>query len=243
MFQHLQIAQELERTRKKARTAEEDLLNETRRILNNDLLSDKKILLNLGRYSATMHVIEEEDVDALAIYTSTEIKKVSVNYRLKFLESANYKPEIPYEAILKIKWLDSEFGKELKDFRVLAPAEEFRKKQSDKNALLFVKTNHENFYLVHLWGSPLPWTRRVKYWPVRNFESLATAIILYSLALAAILPTWAITLDQKATYWCGYRGGVFFHLLIFNSGFSVLFLLSYFRNFSCNLWDRKNDFD
>lgn len=243
MFKQLHIGHELDQMREKNRTVEEELLSETKRILNNDLLTDKKILLNLGRYNSTIHVMEEEDVDRDAVYTVNEIKKVSINYRFKFLESRDYKPEIPYEAVLKIKRLNSEYGKELKGFRILAPAEEFRKSNSTKSAVLFVKTNHDNFYLVHSWGSPMPWSRRIKYWPLRNFESLGITIFCYTLLLAAVLPTWAITLDDKATYWCGYRGGVFFHLLIFNSGFSLLFLLSYFRNFSCNLWDRKNDFD
>ena len=84
--------------------------------------------------------IEEEDVDALAIYASTEIKKCPLIIASNFFESANYKTGNHFtEAILKIKWLDSEFGKRAQGLQSACASEEFRKKQSDKNALLLLK--------------------------------------------------------------------------------------------------------
>lgn len=243
MFEALNIRTELGKARQKQRTAENNLIKETRRILNNDLLAEKKILENLGRYNASFFIISEEEVDETLLYTESEIRQTAESYRLKFLESRYYRPDIPYQAVAVIKELNALYRKNLKQFKVLAPAEDFRKELSQQHALLFVETNHGNYYLVHHWGKTLPWRRRILCWPLKRFETLALTIIAYTLLLTLVLPTWAITLDEKATYWSGYRGGVFFHLLIFNSGFTALVMFSYFRNFSGSLWNRRNDFD
>lgn len=242
-YSKINLSQSLQSARKQLRTHEEELLNETKRILANQLFSDKKILEHLGKYIDSFALIDEECVDKESVYTPAEIKKVAVNYRLKFLDSKHYKGEIPYEAILKIKQLNTQFGKELGEFKILAPYQAYSKKETTEQALLFVKTNHENYFLLHQWGEELSSTRSLKYWPYRSFENLGISVILLTLTLAALLPTWAITLDAKATYWSGYRGGVFFHLLIFNSAFTTFFFSAFAKNFSNVLWNRKNDYD
>jgi len=243
LFSKTDLRADLHEARSALRTQEEQLLHETKRILSNDLFSDQKILENLGRYNSSFTVITEEEADHENLFTLNEIKRVAINHRLKFLEAKHYKPEIPYEAISKIKQLNKHQGKELKEFRVLSRFSAFSKTGTVAQSALFVKTNHDNYYLIHRWGGELPWYRKLLCWPFRSFETLAIAVIVYTLALTLALPTWAITLDSKATYWSGYRGGVFFHLLIFNSAFTTLIFSAFARNFSGVLWARKNNFD
>lgn len=233
----------LSEVRGKTRTGEDQLLSETRRILTNDLLSYKKILQNLGHYKNISEVLEEEEVNSENIYTLAEIREMAIHHRLKFLDSKFYKPEIPYEAVLGIKHLNNHFHKELQHFKVLTDNSSFRSSNDKTRAALFIKTNHDNYYLLHEWGQPLPMSRKLISWPLRSFEAMAVTVIFFTLLITLLLPTNLITLDHKATYWCGYRMGTFFHLLIFFSGFTAYFTITFARNFSNAIWNRRNDLD
>ncbi len=222
---------------------EEIIISETNKILKNELFIEKNILFNLGRYKNLDELITEEEMDSQLIFTTKEIKKTAVKYRLKFLDSAKYKPDMDLQAIFKIKNLNEQYRKNLKEFKILSTPSTFVNSNSKESVALFAKTNHDNYYLIHQWGNELPLKRKILSWPLRNFETLAMSIILFTLFEALILPTKLITLDSHAAYWSGYRGGTFFHLLIFNSGFTAYFFITFAKNFSCNLWNRKNDFE
>ena len=243
MFDKVDIPSELGKIRQKTRQQEEVLLSEAKKILHKDLFAEKKILQNLKQYARSFEVIDEEDVDADLIYTAGEIKEVAVIYRLKFLESKYFNPEIPYEAILRIKHLDEKFSKELKIFKVLATPASFTANAKNQQCSLFVKTNYENYYLIHQWGEPLDWKRKLLYLPFRRFETLALFVMLFTLTLTLVLPTRLITLDAKATYWSGYRAAAFFHLLIFDFGVTVYFTFAFALNFSSSVWNKRKDFD
>lgn len=242
MFRKIDIEDQLVRLRKKKRGGQEEVLSEVKRILNNDLFTEKKILEHLGHYNKSFNVLDEEEVGSEHVYTESELKQVAVRYRLKFLESKLYKQDIPYEAILKIKSLDKQFKKDLKEFRILAPHETFLRKGEFEQSTLFVGTNHQNYYLIHTWGQKLKWQRKLKYWPLRNFETLATTLLVFTLIVTLSLPTHFITLDSKATYWCGYRAAAFFHLLIFHTGVTIYFTFAFAINFSSSVWNRVKDF-
>jgi len=243
MFEQVNIEEKLKKLRDKSRSQEDMLLSEAQQILNNDLFSEKKVLQNLQQYREKYEVIDEEDVDAELVFRPQEIKDIAVIYRLKFLESKHYPLDIPYEAISKIKTLDKKHGKDLKTFRVLACPAAFQGKDLETERSLFVKTNHNNYFLVHRWGAPLKWHRKLKFLPFRSFESLALSVVLFTLALTLVLPTELITLDSKATYWSGYRGGTFFHLLFFNFGVTAYFTFTFALNFSSSVWNKRKDFD
>lgn len=242
MFENSHIENEL-RALKKKRSAPDDVLSEANRILTRDLFTESKILGNLKQYNKSFEIIDEEEVDKTKIYTLSEIKHICIVHRLKFLESKMYKPEIPYEVILRIKHLNSEFKKELKEFKIVSTPQGFASGSSQAGSLLFTKTNYGNFYLIHAWGLPLKWNRRIKFWPLRNFETLALTVITFTLLLTLALPTAFITLDRAATYFSGYRVAAFFHLLIFNTGVTAYITFAFAKNFSSSVWNQKNDFD
>ncbi len=243
MFNKTDIFTQLAGVRSRNRTNEDILVDEAQRILRNDLFTETKILQNLRQYADTNELITEEDVNPDLLFTLKEIKIIATNYRLKFLESKYYKPEIPYDTIKAIKQFNTEFKKELKEFRILSVAEAFGEKTPEKSAALFVKTNHNNYYLLHQWGNALTKNRELGYWPLRRFENLALTVMAFTLLVTLSLPTALITLDTKATYWCGYRAGTFFHLLIFFSGFTTYFTITFAKNFSSANWNKPNDFD
>ena len=234
---------QLDSIRQKTNQAELNIINEAKKILDNDLVSEKKILKNLGHYNNLSEVIIEEDVNENEIFSLEVIKILSFQYRLKFLDSSLYKSEIPLEAVQKVKYLNEKHHRNLKHFKILSLPESFIKDQTLSNSILFAKTNHNQYYKIHQWGNEIPKRRKLFVWPLRNFETLALSILFFTMIEALVLPTNLITLDSKAQYWSGYRGGTFFHLLIFNSAFSTYFFITFAKNFSSNLWNRKNDRD
>ena len=97
------INSELTKLKGKTRSKEDDLIHEANRILAQDLFSEKKILNNLKHYNNSFELIDEDDMQSDLIFKVSEIKKIALDYRLKFIDSKFFNAEIPYEAILKIK--------------------------------------------------------------------------------------------------------------------------------------------
>lgn len=221
---------------------EDHVLNEAYKILNRDLFHEKKILQNLKLYNRSFEMLDEEEVDDLDLFSVSTIKEIAIQYRLKFLDSQQYKKEIPYEAILKIKDLNARYRKDIKHFKILAPVENFRTNGKDESLILFAPTNHGNYYMIHQWGSDLKWHRKLSAWPMKRFETLFATVALISLILAVSLPTRLIWLPEHSDYWGTYRIGAFFHILIFNMGVTAYITFAFGKNFSSNTWNQVQDF-
>jgi hypothetical protein len=240
MSQHFNITNELIRLRSKSRSGGEALIQQTRHILKKNLFSGQNVLQNLTLYNAAFGLADEELLDKEKIFSLSDIRQISVVYRLKFLDAKYYKLEIPVRAILLLEHLKVESQSSVK---ILAPAEAFTHKTNKAEALLFVLTNYDNYYLIHSWGEKLKIQRKYFYWPLRNFETLVISVLLYTLIVTLSLPTWLITLDSRAEYWSGYRAAAFLHLFIFHMGFTAFITFTFAKNFSSSIWNNIKDFD
>lgn len=235
------LLNELNKIRDTQRREEEKLLHEVNRILVNDLYTGKNVLNNLKNYHKLEELVEEDFVEPGLVYKISEIKELAINYRLKFLDSQQFKFEFPLEVLLSLEDFNRTHKKNLKGFKLLS-SDNFFKKNTGDLAMLFAPTDLGNYCLIHQWGMPYSNKRKVLNWPLRNIESLFITLLFFTLIVTLILPTNLITLDRKATYWCGYRAGVFFHLLIFFMGFTVYWAFAFSRNLSSQLWDREKNF-
>lgn len=235
------LKHELNRVRNKTRK-QDQAVSEVKKILKQDLLGGKKILENLPLYNNSFALMDEEEIENSDVFTVDEIKSIAILYRLKFLERSFYKPGIPNDVALKIENLNIKFHKEITEYTILASHDSFVNLNNNEEVLLFLKTNYDNYYLLHTWGKPLKAHRKIQFLPLRNFETLVATIFLITLLITIILPTRLITLDHKAEYWSGYRAAAFFHLLIFNFGVTVYFTFAFAKNFSSSVWNRYKDF-
>lgn len=242
MFRRPDIQQQLSRFRQEQNEAGEGLVSEAEQILADDLFTEARILEHLGRYNRAAELLDEAELDSALIFSPAEIKKVCIKYRLKFLESRQYKPEMPYEAALRIKSLNGRYFKNIKELRIMAPAEAFTERTNRQESVLFAGTHYGNYYLIQRWGNPLPWYRPARYWHMRHFENLFFSVIVFALLVTLALPTGLITLDGQAEYWSGYRAAAFFHLLIFFMGVTAYVTFAFARNFSSTVWNREQDF-
>jgi len=240
MLKDRSIKDELIRHRKKLHKAEDLLLEQVQRMLNANLLNEKNILNNLKFYNTTFELLNDDELDRPNVFKKAEIKGICTKYRLRFLNSQYFRGEIPYEAVLKIKDLNSVYHKDLKGFKILASRKAFLLKEKRPSFLLFAPTIAGDYYLVHAWGQKMKWHRKLLAWPLSTFESLFTTVAIITAIIAVSLPTYLITLDREAPYWCGYRMATFFHILIFNSGVTTYFTFALNKNFSNSVWNSEN---
>ena len=220
------------------RKEEDMVIEEVRSIIRRSMIYSKQVLQNLDLYQQTYQMLDDEEIDHQFVFTANEIEKVAIKYRMCFLDIVYFKKEIPTVAEIKIEYLNEIYCKQLSGFKILSYRECFTHSNSKKNyGILFVPTLNGHYYLIHQWGDPVPVARKWLYFPLQNFETLAVSLMVFTLLVDLILPTRLITLDRTATYWSGYRVGVYFHLLIFFGGLSVFFIVGFFKNVSKNIWN------
>lgn len=218
------------------RLEEEVLLNEVCRLLYEDYCSEQRILSNVKGVSRKQEDFSWAALNPENIFTIDEIKTVCVNYRLRFLDSAKFKGEIPHEALTKVKHLENELGAEVKRFKIMAPDARFKLEDCDQDPLLFVELSDRYFYLVHQWGGDLAWYRKFLAWPLRSFATLTTTIATLALVFAMLVPTQLIMGESAAN--SGFaRLALFFWFLVSISSILTYVGFAFFLNVSNKQWN------
>jgi len=239
MFASIDIKTELHKQKVKSFNNDDVIINEVNKLFSENIHNRKNVLTNLKTYNDTFTFLNEDGLDKNLLYSPKTLKKLCVKLRLKFLNSDTYKFDVPYEASLKIEHLNQLQGKDLQGFKIMGEKKSFFIKKNQSNFALFAPTVYGNYYLIHSWGTKLKWYKKLLAFPFRNFECLALSLVLWTLTVTLSLPTFLITLDKSATYFCGYRIAVFFHLLIFFSGFTAYYLVGFNKPFSDSSWKDK----
>ena len=124
-------------------------------------------------------------LDPDKIFHIDSIKKLCINYRLRFLDTHLFKGEYPKELYSIIPNLENDHKIQLKDFKIMAPSKLFRLKTKE-DPLLFVPIGNGYYYLVHKWGDDLKSYRRILVWPFKNINTLIFTSIILSLLSTAL---------------------------------------------------------
>jgi hypothetical protein len=199
---------------------------------------EQSILANIFGSDGSINHLDASKLDPSRIYGVDEIKKICVDYRLRFLDGSYFKGEIPFEAVSKIKALQKDQDIEITGYKIIAPAPMFNLEEKDKDPLLFVNLGNGLYYLIHKWGSDLkPW-RKVLVYPFRRFESLFTTIIAFAFVIAAAVPS-EVMMGPKDTTSMHIRVIFFIYLFLAFSGLTALYGFSRMKNFSVALWKSK----
>ncbi|HKC67395.1 MAG TPA: hypothetical protein VKG26_04145 [Bacteroidia bacterium] len=229
--------QQLLENERKELSKQDALLQEAERILSRSRLSEKNILDNLKFYNSSFEFLDDDEIEKEKTFTQAQIKNLSKKLRLRFLPSQHSASDIPYEAVLKIKDLNKTYRKDLKHFKIISTANFFTTANVNAPAMLFAQTLYGNYYLVHTWGKSFSKWRAVKFFVLRNFESLFACLFLFTLAETLLMPNHLLTTDVRAGYFSLYRAACIFHLLILNAAFTVFGFFNLHLNFSENIWD------
>ena len=187
--------------------------------------------------SLSIDTINNFDLSKLSknrIYHIDHIKKVSIDYRLRFLDIKYFKNKLPIEALKQIKKLEKEHKTKLSEFKIMAPSVLFRlEKKADP--LLFVPLGNEYYYLIHKWGNDLHPFRKALMWPFKNIWNLLLAVLALSWVFTELTPLSLFTKNQNdSSYW----------MLLFFMFKAIASIVLYFgfalgKNFNPAIWDNR----
>ena len=194
---------------------------------------------NLSNFidSLSINTINNFNLNKLSksrIYHIDHIKKVSIDYRLRFLDIKYFKNKLPIEALKQIKKLEKEHKTKLSEFKIMAPSVLFRLEKKD-DPLLFVPLGNEYYYLIHKWGNDLHPFRKALMWPFKNIWNLLLAVLALSWVFTELTPLSLFTKNQNdSSYW----------MLLFFMFKAIASIVLYFgfalgKNFNPAIWDNR----
>ena len=90
-----------------------------------------RILENLFESTGDLESLNFDALETERIYHISDIKKLCVDYRLRFLDSKHFNGTFPAEALDAVKDFEAAQGREIKGFKMIAPAGMFKLAEKD----------------------------------------------------------------------------------------------------------------
>ena len=214
---------------------EDDIIQEVYQLLREDGEKEDRIVANVtGKSKEAYNDFKFDLLETDKIYHIEQIKNICIEYRLRFLDSRYFKPEIPQEAISKIKKLEKEHDTELKGYKIIAPSKLFKLEDKD-DPLLFAPIGNGYYYLIHKWGNDLHPLRRMLVWPFKNVLNLTALVVLISYLATLLVPEGLFSKSSSsAEFWIIF-------LFMFKSIAAVVIFYGFAlgKNFNPAIWNSK----
>ncbi len=168
------------------------------------------------------------------IYHIDQIKKICIDYRLRFLDSKYFKGKIPQEALSKIKDLEKMHQIELGGFKIIAPSKLFKLANAD-DPLLFAPIGNDYYYLIHKWGDDLHPLRKFLMWFFKSFENLLILTFLVSLLITFMVPQGLFSKESNTSEF------IMIFFFMFKSVAAVVLFYGFAlgKNFNTAIWNSK----
>ena len=199
-------------------------------------VSEKEItqaLLGVNNYQST-NVFDLDTLDFSRVYHLETIKRVCIDYRLRFLDLKYFKGALPEAAYDQIDTIEKQHRTNLSDFKIMAPSILFRLARTD-DPLLFVPMGNNHFYLIHKWGNDLSPYRKAMVWPFKSVWTLLLTLLAVSYALTLITPMGLFTkTPDSSTFWMLY-------FFMFKALASIVLFVGFAlgKNFNPAIWNNK----
>lgn len=235
MFTKTNIENQLKKVRDK-NVSENDILSEVYKILEEN--TEKRTLITqklTEKGDGTSNTLQFNLLEKDRIFHISDIEKICVVYRLRFLDAAFFKGPIPEEAITQIRVLEKAHQTSLQNLKIMAPAKLLKLENAD-DPLLFAPLGNDYYYLIHKWGNDLHPLRKWFMWPYKTFENLIITIFFLSIALTAIAPMQAFTKGEvtETEY-------LLMFLFMFKAvaGIVLFYGFAKGKNFNSAIWDSR----
>lgn len=229
----INLEKELLQQRRKFKS-EKDIMAEVKAIFAENESYRNQIAAKLTQKSSTKtNQLQFDLLETDKIFHIQQIRKICIDYRLRFLESNIFKNEIPEEAISKIRMIEKEHNTSLEGFRIIAPSKAFHLLNYD-DPLLFVPIGNDYYYLIHQWGTEMNPLRKLAVLPVKNLGNFTMTAILLSVLVALLVPENNLSKSVPLA-----------PLIVFLFAFKSIFAtLGYYffmmgKNFNEEIWQRK----
>ena len=175
-------------------------------------------------------------LEANRIFHISDIQKICIDYRLRFLSTSYFKAEIPYDAVMAIRKLENEHNTHLTGFRIIAPARLFKLENAD-DPLLMAPLGNDYYYLVHKWGNDLHPFRKLLMWPFKQLENFIFSMFLLSLAITYIIPKGIFAHGGQQTTIEFFM--ILFFVFKWVGGLAIFYGFKKGKNFSESIWNSK----
>ncbi|WP_103072641.1 hypothetical protein [Aquimarina sediminis] len=194
-----------------------------------------RILQNLeNSLPSLQNIFDFDQLETSRIYHIDHVKKICIDYRLRFLDSKYFKGKLPQSAISAIKNLEIQHQTDLKGFKIIAPSKLF--KLEDKNdPLLFAPMGNNYFYLIHKWGNDLHPFRKFTMWFFKSLENLLLLIFLVSLLITFMIPNGMFTKNNDVSK----SILVLFFMFKSVAGIALFYGVALGKNFNTAIWNSK----
>lgn len=225
-----------------AELQQDKLLLEAYSILNGT--KNKSTINEKFEYVSETIILKEltitKKLDPKRVFTIKEIKKVSINYHLRFLDKRYYKTEIPYDVYLKCSAFELRTGKPV-NFKILTEASNFKTENPKTQHLIFADLGNNEFYFIMKWGKPFSTLRKITSYPFKNTETVMVSVFVYALLITIITPTSLIITHSKAEgYFSMVRAAFFFYCVLFLSATFTYYIIALRRNLNVTEWDNTS---
>lgn len=219
----------------KSKVDEQKVLQQVYQLLHRDAAHDEEIEQRvLTSKGEVENNFDFDLMESSRIYHISQIEKLCVDYRLRFLDAGLYKSDLPREAILEIKNLENQHEITLQGFQMVAPSKLFKLENAD-DPLLFAPIGNGYYYFIHKWGSDLHPLRKLQMWPFKNFETFMATVFLLSLALTYIVPK-GFFMDQNSTTEFLL---LFMFMFKWVGGICLYYGFAKGKNFNTSIWRSK----
>ncbi len=234
MFTRVDIHQKLLKLRDRS-IGEREILAQVNDILKDHQTTEEKILTTLSHEQSTAgNGLDLDLLETDRVYHISHIKKICIDYRLRFLDTKYFKGTYPKEALEAVKALEEEHRTQLRGFQIVAPSKLFRLENAD-DPLLFVPLGNDYFYLVHKWGNDLHPLRKWLLLPFKNLGNLTLLIVLLSLLLTAMVPSGLFSKESGSLeFWM-----IFFFMFKSVAAVVIFYGFALGKNFNHAIWNSK----
>lgn len=236
LTERVNLQREMERLRAKE-MKEQDILAEVKKILEKEKTSEKEILHRISEGDPEGHEPNNFVFDLLEsgrIFHRDQIKKICIDYRLRFLSTTYFKGEMPQEALTAVREIEEKHQTRFTGFKIVAPAKYFRLENAD-DPMLFAPLGNDYYYLLHKWGTDMNPLRKLLMWPLRNLENLL---------IFCILSSFVLTFGIREVFFSQFRETSQFLILFMYSFKSIVALIFFYgislgKNVSSGNWNSK----
>ncbi|MBO2544364.1 hypothetical protein J0871_08075 [Salegentibacter sp. BDJ18] len=219
---------------RKQRVSSENILQQVQEIFEQETTKDDTILKEIQGGNSGNNHFSLDLLESSRIFHLSDIEKLCIDYRLRFLDSSYFKGKIPYEALSRIKAIEKEQQITLKGFKIVAPSKLFKLENAD-DPLLFAPMGNDYFYLIHKWGNDLHPLRKLLMWPFRHLENFVGFLLVLSFIIALLIPDGLFSPQQTTTQFFL----IFFFVFKWVAGLSIFYGFKKGKNFSSAIWRSK----
>jgi len=176
-----------------------------------------------------------DKIDSNRLFHIDQIRKICIDYRLRFLDFNFFKGGVPDEAYTKLKEFELNHPDLDLNIKMMAPTKLFQLESYD-DPLMFVSLDNNYYYMIYKWGNDMSYFRKLFMWPYKNIYNILIYIAIISLLFTSFVP------DGIFFYKNNPEIQFFVVFLFMFKSLAAIFIYFGFamgKNFNENIWNSK----